>query len=189
MVSSKKPPWVDVESQSLDEWLSNLALPEKKRTPLFAGFRFPTNRHREEYIASIKDRTDNEIRFLLRHFLLEGGSLGIDQGRHMDYISRANFRELLESSEYVRRLINRKLQTWEGMTWIIDLLPHHPATAIAAIEAYNIAHYYLLPDGRCDGLSDAVAVIRAKYIEAITEDNLAETVGPATSNSWLPRSI
>jgi hypothetical protein len=50
------------------------------------------------------------------------------------------------------------------------------ATAIDAIEAYNLAHYYLLPDGRCDGLSDAVAVIRAKYIEAITEDNLANTL-------------
>jgi restriction system protein len=92
--------------------------------------------------------------------------------------SREEFKTLHETSEYVRRLINRKLQTWEGMTWMIDLLPNHPATAIAAIEAYHLAHYDQLPDGRHHGLSDAVAVIRAKYIEAVTEDNLADTVGP-----------
>ncbi len=138
----------------------------------------PTNRHRDEYIASIKDRSDKDIRFLLRHFLLEGGSLFIDQGRMESFTSRDDFLEVYESSEYVRRLMNQKLQTWEGMTWILDLLPHHPATAIDAIEAYNLAHYYLLPDGRCHGLSDAVAVIRAKYIEPVTEDNLADTVGP-----------
>jgi restriction system protein len=169
---------MNIESQSLEEWLTNLALPEKKRTPLFAGFRFPTDRNRDEYIASIKNRSDKDIRFLLRHFLLEGGSLGIDQGRMESYSSRKDFQSLYESSEYIRRLMNQRLETWEGMTWILDLLPHHPATAIAAIEAYNLAHYYLLPDGRCHGLSDAVAVIRAKYIEPITEDNLAETVEP-----------
>lgn len=178
MPGPNKSPWMNVESQSLEEWLTNLALPEKKRTPLFAGFRFPTDRHREEYISSIKDRSENEIRFLLRHFLLEGGSLGIDQGRMESYGRRADFQTLYESSEYVRRLMNRRLQTWEGMTWILDLLPDHPAMAIAAIEGYNLAHYYVLPDGRCDGLSDAVAVIRAKYIEAVTEENLAETVEP-----------
>src|SRR5262249_3527589 len=74
------------------------------------------------------------------------------------------------------RLMNSKAHTWEGMTWILDLLPEHPATALAAIEAYDLAHYLLLPDGRIDGLHDASAVIRAKYLNAISPETLVDSL-------------
>lgn len=53
---------------------------------------------------------------------------------------------------------------WEGVTWILDLLPHWPGEALASLAAYQLAHAQQLPDGRYNGLSDAMAVIRAKWI-------------------------
>jgi restriction system protein len=173
---------VDARTLSLDEWLGYLRLPEQRRPLALENYRFPTAKLREEFIEGIGDRPDSDIRLLLRNFLLEGGSLGIDQGRMESFTRNLSTREeldkLYEENEYYRRLINRKRHTWEGMTWIIDLIPNFPTAAIEAIEAYNLAHYFLLPDGRCHGLEDAIDIIRAKYLEAITADNLADTVAP-----------
>src|SRR5262249_39598166 len=43
---------------------------------------------------------------------------------------------------------------WEGVTWILDLLPNNPRAAIHTLEAYFEAHGLLLPDGRINGLFD-----------------------------------
>jgi restriction system protein len=107
-----------------------------------------------------------------------GGNLGADGERMLHYFGLPNFTKLFEEKEYVRRLINQTRHTWEGMSWIIDLLPRYPAQAIEAISAYDLAHFFILPDGRVHGLADAVDIIRAKYLEAITEENLASTVSP-----------
>jgi hypothetical protein len=53
---------------------------------------------------------------------------------------------------------------WEGITWILDLLPHWPAEALASIGAYQLAHAQDLPDGRHSSLGDAMAVIRARWV-------------------------
>jgi restriction system protein len=47
---------------------------------------------------------------------------------------------------------------------VLDLLPHNPRLALAAIDAYLTAHFMVLPDGRINGLDDAMSIIRARYI-------------------------
>jgi restriction system protein len=182
MSRSRKIGWVDAQELSLEDWLAYLRLPEERRPEAFEGYRFPTAQHRDAFIAGIHDRPDSDIRLLLRDFLLVGGSLGIDEGRLSDFTrnvsTKEEFEKLFEENEYFRRLMNRKRHTWEGMTWIIDLIPDFPTAAIQAIRAYDLAHYFLLPDGRCDGLADAVDIIRAKYLEVITPENLADTIAP-----------
>jgi restriction system protein len=54
---------------------------------------------------------------------------------------------------------------WEGNTWILDLLPDNPKLALDALWAYFVGHIQFLPDGRIDGLRDAMSVIRAKFVE------------------------
>ena len=63
----------------------------------------------------------------------------------------------------VRRLLRRD-GPWERVTWILDLLPDHLSKAVDALDAYFLAHIQFLPDGRMDGLEDAEAVIRQRYL-------------------------
>jgi restriction system protein len=51
-----------------------------------------------------------------------------------------------------------------GITWVLDLLPDNPRAAIDALNAYFEAHCLFMPDGRMHGISDAIEIIRAKYI-------------------------
>src|SRR5262249_12807976 len=53
---------------------------------------------------------------------------------------------------------------WEGITWVLDLLPGFPQAAVDAAGAYLLAHAQVLPDGRYAGLTDALALIRSRYI-------------------------
>ena len=78
-----------------------MALPKNKRARSFSSFNLPTDRHRDAYITSIRDRSEEDIRLLLRHFLLESGNLG-DLIEY--YTRRKDFKTLSESSEFVRRL-------------------------------------------------------------------------------------
>jgi restriction system protein len=53
---------------------------------------------------------------------------------------------------------------WEGITWVLDLLPDYPREAIESVDAYLTAHIQFLPDLRMAGLGDAMDIIRAKFI-------------------------
>jgi len=56
---------------------------------------------------------------------------------------------------------------WEGITWVLDLLPEKAMEAIAVLETYYYTHAGLMPDGRTYGLFDAISIIRAKYLEHV----------------------
>lgn len=168
--------WIAEERLSLEEWLGYLDLDERKRPQDLVSYCFPSDRHFAEYVSTIHQRSDREVKQLLRNFLIIGGGLGVDGDRLQHYASLPDFSEIIQDQEYVRRLFNMKTHTWEGMTWILDLLPSHPSTAIAAIEAYDLAHYFLLPDGRVAGLNDAAALIRAKYLDAVSPENLVDSL-------------
>jgi restriction system protein len=172
--------FIDSRALSLDEWLKYVEMREEERPGLVECYRFPTDHHFREYVNSIKSRNERQIKLLLRNFLPMGGSFGIDKDRLREYLAQDNLKELLEEYEYVRRLIygsvGKKQHVWEGLSWVIDLLPRFPAEAISAIEAYDLSHFFILPDGRIHSLSDSVALIRARYLETITEKNLAEAI-------------
>jgi len=75
----------------------------------------------------------------------------------------ADTRAKASESEFYRRL-QRGQNAYPGIRWVLDLLPNNPRLALAAIEAYLIAHFGHLPDGRIAGLDDAMAVIQARYV-------------------------
>jgi restriction system protein len=86
----------------------------------------------------------------------------------------------IREAEFIRRLIHYAVEKdknpsvpppWEGNTWVLDLLPERPRSAISALEAYLEAQILWLPDGRIHGLTDAMAVIRAKCIERPRSEN------------------
>lgn len=74
----------------------------------------------------------------------------------------------IKDTEYFRRLSeirSNKDNVWEGMTWVIDLLPHWPNKAIDALDAYFLANCQFLPDDVLNALGDCKSMIRARYID------------------------
>jgi len=147
---------------------------------------FPTDTLREEYLATIHERSDEDVINLLRRFLLTSGTLGFDKFT-FNYLlycmghDKEKFEKLIKLEFYKRLLksyVNKNPDVWEGNTWIIDLLPHHPKLALDALYAYFIAHIQLLPDGRFSGLQDAMALIRAKFINASHLDSMLFELDP-----------
>jgi restriction system protein len=140
-------------------------------------FCFPSARLRDEYLASVSARPEDEVRALLReHLLIHTGELGSDELR-AESLKRMFMDDDLEEwqrameIEYFRRLAGVDFDdepAWQGLTWVLDLLPRWPLKAIEAIEAYLMAHVMFLPDGRIAGLTDAQAVIRAMWIGSAT---------------------
>lgn len=156
---------IEVKDLSLSDWLS--LLEENPKDKLFACYEFPTFSHREEYLSSIATRSDEEILFLLRKFLIKNGSLGNDEMGiyNIKYKLENNFSlSELDRRRYAWAKTKGRVDPWEGITWIIDLLPHNPGVALDVLDAYFIAHCTQLPDGRMIGIEDSKSIIRAKYI-------------------------
>lgn len=129
---------------------------------------FPTELHKRKYLETLSQRSDRDVRNLLLKFLLRSGSLGKDT-RSAAYLKGNLTRRLADITEYERRLVLwdlgvKDIFPWEGITWVLDLCPWSPKEAIAALSAYLLAHIQVLPDGRINGLADALEVIRARYI-------------------------
>jgi restriction system protein len=159
------------DDPDLEGWLAVLDAPG----PQTITWEFPNDLLKAEYLDTIPRRSDAEVRRLLRHFLPEAGSFGIDEHR----LETARFwienAYLIEAaglptptgfdSEYFRRLLDDSAPPpWPDLTWVLDLLPRKPGDAIDAIDSYLSAHLMVLPDGRIRGLVDAQAVIRAMWI-------------------------
>lgn len=62
------------------------------------------------------------------------------------------------------------------MTWILDLLPDWPQQAIDALDAFIRAHTLYLSDGRAFGLSDAISIIRHKYLLSVNPRDILNEV-------------
>jgi len=160
---------VDEKLLTLDEWIELAMTPEKKRKHLILDCQFPTDEHLEEYLKTIDKRSDKEIKSLLSQFLIPCGHLGHDEHVKESILAMDPERRktILEISSFIRRLFNMSKDShpWQGITWIVDLLPHWPQEAINALDAYFQAHCQMMPDGRMQGLSDAKAIIKRKYLE------------------------
>ena len=173
-MSRKQDNFIDARELSLREWLSLLQRPAG---PQFIDYEFPTDDHRSEYLATIRDRSEDEVIELLRHFLVPSMSLGKDKTTMKVLLAEEG--EKLKASwriQYYRRLMlwtasrGKKPPPWEGITWVLDLLPHFPRQALEGLDAYFLAHAQFLPDGRFRGLADAATLIREKFIGAPDND-------------------
>lgn len=175
-------PWNQI---GLEEWLAHL----DDEPPSVPTYCFPNEGVLNAYLASIPTRSEVQVRDLLRnHFLIRTGTLGSDELTRESWerieITDPETWERLAQLEFTQRLLGHQREPpWQGITWVLDLLPAAPLLAVRVIEAYLIAHVMVLPDGRISGLSDAQAVIRAMWIGNPSSSEAKQSVlfelGPA----------
>lgn len=161
---------LEVNETSLDEWFELLRKPPTGK--IFVRNMFPTDAHKNEWLQTAHLRPESDVRLLLRHFLVSTGTNLMD-GLHAQFlISRLRDQtSVAELAEHDRRLLlyvrsEGKYPVWEGLGWVIDLLPQHPRMALNVIDAFFHAYYYRLTDNYLSGLFDAQAIIRSRYIES-----------------------
>jgi restriction system protein len=126
----------------------------------------------EDYVGTVRTRPDREIRAQLRRLLVPSGTFTLLDELRVGDMRRQQRAGTLDPAvlepEHSRRLIMHAAGTgplpWEGITWILDCLPHRPADALTVISAFVFAHAQDLPDGALVRLHDAQAILRAYYI-------------------------
>ena len=152
---------------TLAEWLSAIQKPKLERPNDFAGYEFPTDQARDEFLQTISEYDESLIKAVLRSLLISGGGLGADELMRRDMYRRptSELVDMKAKFEFIRRLLEPPFQPWDGLIWILDLLPNNPTQALHVIDAYFNAHCQVLPDGRTHGLSDAEAIIRCRYLQ------------------------
>ena len=171
---------LDVNETTLDEWLELLRNPPAGK--IFVRNMFPTEAHRNEWLQTAPLRSEIEVKLLLRHFLVSTGSNL--QHRHDVEFLVARMQGKIpadELREHDRRLLlylrsEGKYPVWEGLGWIIDLLPQHPRMALNVIDAFFQAYYDRLTDNYLSGLFDAQAIVRSRYVESAHTTDVATRV-------------
>ncbi|HTU89987.1 MAG TPA: hypothetical protein VMF69_07815, partial [Gemmataceae bacterium] len=147
----------------LEGWLSLLANPPTRAR--FNTMHFPSDAARDEYITTIHYRTQQEVIDLLEQFLVQSGAYpNRDESllNHLRYAQKSDpplFEQLLQSPFYLRLVQyyvagEKNVLPWEGITWVLDLLPDHPDLALQALRAYGTAHLSLFSDALIWGWSD-----------------------------------
>lgn len=161
---------LDVKGTSLDEWLELLRKPAGGK--IFVRNMFPTDAHKSEWLKTAHLRPENDVKLLLRFFLVSTGSNSMDGLDAQFLISRLRDRTFnRELREHDRRLLfharsGGKYPVWEGLGWVIDLLPQHPRMALNVIDAFFHTYWSQVTDNYLSGLFDAQAIIRNRYIES-----------------------
>jgi restriction system protein len=162
---------------ALDEWRAVMRGEKPQPSDDYIVIAFPNDELRTAYLSQISSWPEMEVRAILRQMLggpshlsildqirlqvlkAEGPSRSLDPNapdeRHFsEYENRAILAAAGKSSEPV----------WQGISWVLDLLPDSPRDALGAVSSYFMAHYKVLSDWREFGLSDAMALIRHRYI-------------------------
>jgi restriction system protein len=155
---------------TLQEWL---ALLHDRTICLYPTIAFPTDEMRAEYLRTIGQRDTDEVLDLLRQFLVPTCTLQLE---------REGFRALREYGIQVPTERHRRMAqggpAWEGLTWVIDLLKRSPRRAIEVLDAYADTHIQELDMGWWpQRLYDAMALIRAKWIEAEHPEDILVSLG------------
>jgi restriction system protein len=170
---------LDVKNTTLDEWVELLRNPPEHK--IFIRSTFPTDAHKSEWISTASSYSDADVKLLLRHFLVPNGSspTDISDARYVMYRVKDEKLRNDDLSEHERHLIRHLLTNgdypaWEGLGWVIDLLPQYPRRALDVIDAFFYASWQFLKDIYLEGLFDAQMVIRTYYIESAHTKDLAE---------------
>lgn len=148
-----------------DDWLY-LVLTDQK---VYPHLRIPYDTWLNDYISGIKNRSIDEVKDLLR-CLLGPINRKLDVTDYDDYLRLKNSaddeqqklsKQLYFNEKYKR--IEKGYDAWEGITWILELLPYSPFQAITSLEGYLYAQNGL-PDDRIIGICQCVEIIYSKFI-------------------------
>jgi restriction system protein len=139
---------------------------------------FPTDETYNEYLAVVGHRPDGETRRVIRRLLIPSGAIGADRLTLDTYLAIRNRREATDdaeefrlnwlNSDYVQRVVRyfggeTDDPPWEGITWVLNLLPNHPRSALSVLDTYFQANPQMT-DNMIHAISDAEGIIRARYI-------------------------
>lgn len=155
----------DLDQPNDDETIVEWSERQRHRVQTWS---FPTTELRDEYLESVNTREEPDVLALLRLFLFDNQCFGRDQDNLDILINRPDEELNPWPTEYKARLfqyLGGSRMPQPGVRWALDLLPHSPQRAIDAVTAYLRAHSWGMPDGRVDGMLDATAIIRARWIE------------------------
>jgi len=176
--------YIETKDMPLEEWLALLWQPPGN--VVFKRNSFPTDRHKENYLATVHDRSDKEIVFLLEQFLWVATTFPLDaldpkQQSAEEHIK--NWDDNIPVPQHLQRLLmwrdsNGRIPVRDGICWVLDLLPHHPWVCIQGIRAYFRANIATLPDVAIYALEDAIDVITSRYIEAPMSGEEFAGIGP-----------
>lgn len=179
---------IDGTTISLEEWLKIIF----SRNPfkVYPNNCFPTDEMKEEYLFKIQERSEEEVENLIRKFLVHSGYYGMDKyhiKNLLTYYKGNDLVEKIKSNEYWRRIFSKK-PPWEGITWILDLIPFHPNDAIECINAFFLVHCQILPDNVLYGLGEARELIRAKFLETEYPNEILLNLKPIEFE-WLVEKL
>lgn len=169
------------DMDTLEEWLGYL----KKGEKVYPNNMILYEEWKQEYIENIQDRSNKEVKELLR-YLLAPYTRKLDIENYemlnsMKLLHRGTEKSNHEFKNVIERTIDLELyhrieegeQAWEGLTWILQLLPYQPQKAIEAIGIYLDSEIGAMPDERIIGLNQCIEIIEAKYIRGkVSKDPL-----------------
>lgn len=134
---------------------------------------FPTVELKAEFLDSIHEQPERIVFLVLRQLLWDATTFQGDKDSLLGLVSvmkdrsaNGNKHSRLLSNRILRGLdyAHRGIPPWDGIHWIVGLLPHDPRRGLYALQTYIEVHQQFLPDGRLSGLWDASDVIRARYL-------------------------
>ncbi|MCY6354385.1 restriction endonuclease [Clostridium sp. ZS2-4] len=151
---------------TFDEWLKLVIKKEK----VYPCCRIPYEEWVEEYIADIKNKSIEEVKNLLRCLLMPVNRK-LDLMNYESYVcmKNSNDNKLIKTAidmshiEQYKRIENQQ-DAWEGLTWVLQLLPFSPYKAIKALNSYLEAEVCYMPDDRIIGINQCIAIIEGKFI-------------------------
>ncbi|MFR4162064.1 MAG: restriction endonuclease [Paraclostridium sordellii] len=160
------------EFGTIDEWIEFIDS-EENICPIHM---IPNEKMKQEYIKNVSLKSDEEVKSLLR-ILLSPYTRQLDILNYNLNNSNDNINDLNEDGvenwenyfDNIKNLevnhrINNGQEAWEGLTWVLELLPYNPYKAIEALGTYLDAEIGVIPDERIWGISDCIDIIEQKYI-------------------------
>lgn len=170
---------------TFNEWFELI----KKGKTVYPQFRVPYDEWLHDYIADINNRSLDEVKNLLRYLLIPINRK-LDEEDYKIYLKMRDsdldeHRQLSEKLYFNEKLkrIENGYYAWEGVTWILELLPYSPQQAIIALEGYSHAQDGL-PDDRIIGIQQCIDIIYAKCIYSCKESKNLLNLKP-TEFEWL----
>lgn len=162
----KEIPIIEAKNLTLIEFINHLL--SSNSINLFPNNCFPSNELFDEFLQKIHDYEEQIVLQIIERFLVHTGTYGHNEwffkALMTDGETRKTFLHLNQNRTWFRRMV-LGMPAWEGIQWVMDLLPYFPSDAINAIDSFFMASCQHLPDNAMVGLSNATSIIRARYLE------------------------
>lgn len=161
--------------ETFDEWFCLV----KENEEVFPRNKIPFKEWVSEYIEKIEIRNEEEVKELLR-ILLSPYTRKLDKSDYESYKKMCDINGNDKNSDIYKYYIESHLKieknirvineqdAWEGLTWVLQLLPFEPYKAISALNSYLSAEIMYMPDDRITGIEQCISIIEAKFINTNT---------------------